>query len=65
MAKAVGRRNCARLQAANGELKAMNPFVPGLVLLATAGVFYAPMKVLIPALVLGALSAVAIAKYRR
>jgi hypothetical protein len=43
----------------------VNPFMPALVLLAAAGFFYAPMKVLIPALVLGALSAIAVAKHRR
>ena len=43
----------------------MNPFTPALVFLASAGVFYTPMKLLIPALILGLIAAAALVKFRR
>ncbi len=42
----------------------MTPYLPAVILLATAGVFYTPMKVLIPIAVLGILSVVLIRKRR-
>ena len=43
----------------------MNPFTPALVFLASAGVFYTPMKLLIPALILGLIAAVALLVFRK